>query len=304
LNWAVIFSTAINEIVGAFNDHFSEGLNEVKLHAGQRDVALTMRKITRDSKLIKNRHAVFYSAGDAIKKDFFKEKVQEYYSLRCVPQILGPILDTIRYANNIVSNEINSVNDNPVIDHNRQDVLHGGNFHGDYVSLEMDKLRIVITKLAMLCERQLNYLLNDRLNQKLPPFLNLGTLGLNYGMQGMQFTATSTVAECQTLSMSAYVHSIPNNNDNQDIVSMGTNSALLTSKVIDNAFEVLAIHAIAVIQAVDGSNCKKGLSTFSSKTYSDLRKICPKFVHDEAKSETIAKMKRFLMSNHPNLIQS
>ena len=94
----------------------------------------------------------------------------------------------------------------PVIDHVNQNIFHGGNFHGDYVSLEMDKLKIAITKLSMLSERQLNYLLNDKLNQKFPPFVNLGVLGLNFGMQGMQFTATSTVAENQTLSFPMYVH--------------------------------------------------------------------------------------------------
>ena len=81
----------------------------------------------------------------------------------------------------------------------------------------------------MLMERQLNYVLNPRLNDKFPPFVNLGVLGLNLGMQGVQFTATSTTAECQTLSFPNYIHSIPNNNDNQDIVSMGTNSALITT---------------------------------------------------------------------------
>ena len=155
---------------------------------------------------------------------------------------------------------LNSVNDNPVIDHQNKNIFHGGNFHGDYVSLEMDKLKIAITKLSMLSERQLNYLLNNKLNQKFPPFLNLGVLGFNFGMQGMQFTATSTVAENQTLSFPMYVHSIPNNNDNQDIVSMGCNAALMTRKVIDNSFEVLAIQMMTVLQAVDYLECQDRLS--------------------------------------------
>ena len=181
--------------------------------------------------------------------------MQEYYSLRCVTQILGPIYDTIQHAEKIVIDELNSVNDNPVVDHENQNIFHGGNFHGDYVSLEMDKLKIAITKLSMLSERQLNYLLNDKLNRKFPPFVNLGILGLNFGMQGMQFTATSTVAENQSLSFPMYVHSIPNNNDNQDMVSMGANAALMTKKVIDNSFEVLAIQMMTVLQAVDYLEC-------------------------------------------------
>lgn len=94
----------------------------------------------------------------------------------------------------------------------------------------MDKLKIAVTKLTMLAERQINYLFHDRINGILPPFVNMGVLGLNYGLQASQFTATSTTAECQTLSNPMYVHSIPNNNDNQDIVSMGTNSALMAKQ--------------------------------------------------------------------------
>ena len=110
--------------------------------------------------------------------------------------VLGPELDTLEYAEKVILNEVNSVNDNPVVDVDTKNVYHGGNFHGDYISLEMDKMKIVITKMTMLVERQLNFLLNPRLNEKFSPFVNLGVPGLNLGMQGVQFTATSTTAEC------------------------------------------------------------------------------------------------------------
>ena len=144
----------------------------------------------------------------------------------------------------------------------------------------MDKLKIAITKLSMLSERQLNFLMNDKLNGKLPPFVNLGTLGLNLGMQGTQFTATSTVAENQTLSNPMYIHSIPSNNDNQDIVSMGSNAALMAQKVINNTYEVLAIEFISIIQAIDYLKCESKLSTVSKKLYADLRAIVPSFDKD------------------------
>src|SRR5699024_2916734 len=135
----------------------------------------------------------------------------------------------------VLENELNSANDNPIIDNEEGLVFHGGNFHGDYISLEMDKLKLVVTRMTMLAERQLNFLLNHKINDILPPFVTRGKLGLNYGIQGMQFTATSTTAENQTLSNPMYVHSIPCNNDNQDIVSMGTNAAQITTQTIDNA---------------------------------------------------------------------
>lgn len=293
LNWSVLFSAMINEIVEAFDDHYSLELNIVKHHKGQNKIAAVMRDVLKDSKMIRDRSEHLYNP-DNLDQEVFEDKVQEYYSLRCVTQVLGPIYDTIEQAENVVVNELNSVNDNPVIDHINQNIFHGGNFHGDYVSLEMDKLKIAITKLSMLAERQLNYLLNSRLNQKLPPFVNLGVLGFNFGMQGMQFTATSTVAENQTLSFPMYVHSIPNNNDNQDIVSMGCNAALMTKRVIDNSFEVLGIHLMTILQAIDYLECRDRLSSASRSLYDQARQIFPKFVEDQPKYKDLQRIKEFL----------
>ena len=296
LSWSVLFSAMINEIVEAFDDHYSYELNIVKHHNGQNKIASLMRDILQDSKMIRDRSEHLYNP-DNLDQEVFEDKVQEYYSLRCVTQVLGPIYDTINQAENVVVNEINSVNDNPVIDHINHNIFHGGNFHGDYVSLEMDKLKIAITRLSMLAERQLNYLLNNKLNQKLPPFVDLGVLGLNFGIQGMQFTATSTVAENQTLSFPMYVHSIPNNNDNQDIVSMGCNAALMTKRVIDNSFEVLAIHLMTILQAIDYLECHDRLSSSSMSLYDKVRAIFPKFIEDQPRYKEMARVKDFLIES-------
>jgi histidine ammonia-lyase len=293
LHWELLFSAVINEIVQAFDDHYSYELNIVKHHKGQNKIAAIMRDVLKDSHLIRDRSEHLYNP-DNLDQEVFEDKVQEYYSLRCVTQILGPVYDTIAGAEQVVVNELNSVNDNPVIDHENHNIFHGGNFHGDYVSLEMDKLKIAVTRLSMLAERQLNYLLNNKLNQKLPPFVNLGILGFNFGMQGVQFTATSTVAENQTLSFPMYVHSIPNNNDNQDIVSMGCNAALMTKKVIDNSFEVLAIHLMTILQAIDYLECADRLSSVSKTLYDRARAIFPKFIGDEPKYKDMKKIREYL----------
>src|SRR5690606_29216817 len=140
------------------------------------------------SKLLRKRHEHLYEKK--ITDNVLADNVQEYYSLRCVPQILGPVLDTVIHAETVVTGELNSVNDNPVIDRKNRNVFHGGKFHGDYIGLEMDKLKIAVTKLSMLAERQLNFMLNPALNRKLPPFADAGRLGLNFGIQGMQYPAT------------------------------------------------------------------------------------------------------------------
>lgn len=294
LDWAIKCSCAINEIVKAYDDHLSAELNNTKRHFGQQEVAQRMRENLIDSALVRKREDHLYTGENT--EDVFKEKVQEYYSLRCVPQILGPVLDTIKVVSEVLENEINSANDNPIVDVKNQHVYHGGNFHGDYISLEMDKLKLVVTKLTMLAERQLNYLLNSKLNEILPPFVNLGTLGFNFGMQGVQFTATSTTAECQTLSSSMYVHSIPNNNDNQDIVSMGTNAAVITGKVIENAFEVLAIELITIVQAIDALGYKNEVSSVTKKMYDEVRAIIPEFKQDQVMYPFVQKVKDYLMA--------
>ena len=275
---SVTLSSMINEVVGAFDDHFSEELNMAKRHKGQREIARTMRYILATSRCIRKRENYFYN--QEIKDNFIEHKVQEYYSLRCVPQILGAIADEADNAERVLLDEFNSASDNPIIDVKTGNVYHGGNFHGDYVAFEMDKLKTGITKLTMLAERQLNYLCHNKLNGILPPFVNLGVLGLNYGVQAAQFTATSTTAECQTLSMPMYVHSIPNNNDNQDIVSMGTNAALITKRVIENSFQVLAIEAVAMVQAVDYLQIADLLSVKTRQLYDRVRRVVPLFVED------------------------
>jgi histidine ammonia-lyase len=299
LDISVLISSAINEIFEAYGDHFSAPLNEVKKHKGQNAIAAAMRGLLAESRLIRKREDHLYRENSETQ---FREKVQEYYSIRCVPQILGPVHDTVAYAEAVLLDELNSVSDNPVVDHHRKDIYHGGNFHGDYIGLEMDKLKIAITKLSMLAERQLNYLLNDKLNGKLPPFINTGVIGLNFGMQGVQYTATSTVAENQTLSSPMYIHSIPSNNDNQDIVSMGSNAALLCAKVIDNSFDVLSIHAMALVQAIDCLDVAGRLSPKIAEFYIEMRQVCKKIEADEARYKEQAAVKNYLQDREWELV--
>lgn len=293
LDWATLASVMMNEIASSFDDLMSEELNEVRRHEGQQVIAARMRRLAKASRCLEKREHELYDGGHEDTRTF-NHKVQAYYSLRCAPQILGPVYETYANASRVLEEEVNSACDNPIVDPVSKNVYHGGNFHGDYISLEEDKVKIATVRLAMTAERQLNYLFHDRINGILPPFLNMGTLGLNYGMQACQFTATSTTAECQTLAMPNYVHSIPNNNDNQDIVSMGTNSALLTKRVIDNAYQVFSIHFIALAQAVDCLSLADKLAPTSKKIYSEIRDIAPKFVEDRPFYEQIAKVEEYL----------
>ncbi len=295
IDWAIIASSVLNELTASYDDSFSTELNESKKHVGQRAVATAMRSHLIDGKVLKKRNEHLFNQNHIKGKEYFSEKVQEYYSLRCVPQILGPVLDAWQNAKEVIENEYNSANDNPIICAKTQNVYHGGNFHGDYVSYEMDKLKIGITKLSILMERQLNYLMNAKLNDKFPPFLNRGRLGLNFGLQGMQFSAVSTTAENQTLSNPMSVHSISNNGDNQDIVSMGTNAALLSKKVIDNTFDVLTMHLIAIAQAMDISDNFNNFSTSAKSLYTFVRAVVPELIEDVSLNQQMELLKKEVM---------
>jgi histidine ammonia-lyase len=294
-DWMIGASAIMMEVVECYDDHYSIETNSVKLHPAQNTVAVKLSKLLYGSSLVKSRKINMYDTELA--PGFLDEKVQEFYSIRCVPQVLGPVMETLNFSEKILIDEINSVNDNPVIDHINQFVYHGGNFHGDFVSFEMDKMKIAVTKLTMLSERQINYLMNPKLNEKLPPFVNLGRPGFNYGMQAVQFTAVSTTAENQTLCFPNCVHSIPSNNDNQDVVSMGTNSANIARTVIENAFEVVAIELISLIQAVDCIDCSSRMSVNTAEIYRSLRKIVPAFKEDSPKYIQIRQMKEHIYNN-------
>lgn len=268
------------ELVKAYDDSFSGKLHELRAHPGQMKVAAKMRQVLGGSRLIRNRESLNKNANNGTKVSHISESVQEVYSLRCLAQILGPAYETLARAWQTAEIEMNSVTDNPIIDIDGKKFLHGGNFHGDYVAVAMDQLKMSLVKLTMLSERRLNFFLHDKINGLFPPFLNLDTPGLTLGLQGLQFVATSTTANSQTLAYPMNLHSIPTNGDNQDIVSMGTDAALLAGKVLDNAFIVAAIESLALCQAVDFLKVQNQLSEDSKQLYDFVRESVPTIVED------------------------
>lgn len=283
------------ELVAAFNDGISEALHDVRPHVGQRKIAKTLRTLLATSHLLRSRDVLNKHNGhNNYETQEIPEDVQEIYSLRCIPQILGPILDILTKVRKDVEIEINSVSDNPIIDLKNRQFLHGGNFHGDVVAAAMDQLKASLIKLTMLSERRTAFFLHHKNNRLFPPFLNLNKPGLTLALQGLQFVATSTTAQSQSLAFPHHIHSIPTNADNQDVVSMGTDAALMTSKVIDNAFIVLSIELIALTQAVDIREIKDRLSRDSHKMYDSIRKIFPAVTEDREMAEELGQVTNLL----------
>lgn len=292
---AIAMGALISEVVGAYDDHLSDVLNGAKRHTGQNVVAAGLRGRLEGAGWTKKREEHLYKQRDRSNGSMFDHKVQEHYSIRCIPQVLGPIHDTVEQSARAIHDELLSVDDNPVVDHRTASVYHGGNFHGDQVALAMDQMKLAVAKLCMLTERQLNFLLNDKVNGRFPPFLVMGRPGIDYGLQGIQFTAVSTTAECQALSTSLYVHSIPNNNDNQDIVSMGTNAAWMAARVIDNTAQVMAIQCLALAQAVDIAGVKDTLAPANRAFYEEIRAVAAPVVADAPSTAVLHELRTRLL---------
>lgn len=279
------------EIIGGFKDCVAEALHYARPHPGQIKIAASLRKLLEGASRLRDRQALELAASGVEKAE---EAVQDVYSFRCLPQILGPILETVNAARQTLEVEINSATDNPLTDIAGSNLLHGGNFHGDYVAHQMDNLKAAIAKLGLLSERRINYFLHHKVNQRWPAFLNLLTPGLNLGLQGLQFVATSTAANSQTLAFPMAVHTIPTNGDNQDIVSMGTDAALFAGKIIDNSLIVLAVELITMTQAVDVLQAAEQLSDPARKMYLQFRRIFPAITEDRVLTPDLERVIRFL----------
>ncbi len=178
-------------------------------------------------------------------------EIQDPYSVRCAPQILGAFQEALWHIEQVVTRELNASTDNPLVFPQTQSVLHCGNFYGQQISMVCDYLRLGLVKGALLLERQLERLVNWRYSLGLPPLLSGGDPGLNSGFMGVQLLATSLAAECRILSTPASVQTIPTNANNQDVVSMGTISARLTRDLLGKVWKIAAIQTLALAQTAD-----------------------------------------------------
>jgi histidine ammonia-lyase len=177
-------------------------------------------------------------------------RVQDAYSMRSSPQVIGAAHDALDYATRQVEIELNGVGDNPIFLPEFQLTLTGANFQGTPVCLPMDMVGAAITMVCVLSERRLNRLTNPALSVGLPPFLTRGA-GMMSGMMLSQYTAATLIVEQRILSMPASIQSIPAAADQEDFVSMGMNTALKNAQILDNAYGVLGIEFMAAAQALD-----------------------------------------------------
>jgi histidine ammonia-lyase len=203
-------------------------------------------------------------AGSDLSTGKMKTKIQDAYSMRSSPQVIGAAHDAVAYARSQVEVELNGVGDNPIFLPEYRLTLTGANFQGSPVSLPMDMAGAAITMVSVLSERRLNRLTNRALSVGLPEFLTMGA-GMFSGMMLSQYTADMQIVEQKILSAPAYIQSIPAAADQEDFVSMGMNSALKTRQILEVANGVLGIEYMAAAQALDFREYTPGKGTLAAK---------------------------------------
>jgi histidine ammonia-lyase len=213
---------------------FHPRIQEARPHAGQAASAANLRRLLENSEIRASHVGCL--------------RVQDAYSLRCAPQVHGAVRDTLREARRVFSIELNSATDNPLVI--EEEILSGGNFHGEPLALNLDFMAVALVALASISERRIDRLVNPALNEELPPFL-AGHAGLESGLMMAQVTAAALVAENRVLAHPASTGSITTSGNKEDFVSMGMTSALKFQQVVKNTRTVLAIEAMAAARALD-----------------------------------------------------
>jgi len=264
---------------------FDERIHRARPHSGQLKSAANLRRVLEGSQ-IRESHR---DCG----------KVQDAYSLRCIPQVHGAARDTLAHCREVFEIEVNSAVDNPLVfvsdaSQAEGDIISGGNFHGQPLAFALDFLAIALTALAGISERRLERLVNPALNEGLPPFLAAGA-GLNSGFMLPQVTAASLVSENKVLAHPASADSITTSGNKEDYVSMGMTAAMKLTRIVANTRNVLAIEAMAVAQALDFLAPLK-TSKRGQAAHAAIRAVCPTMVKDRAMYQDFTRLAELIAS--------
>jgi histidine ammonia-lyase len=277
---ADIAAAMTGEALHAVKKAYDPKIQELRGQRGQIACAENLRRLLADSE----------NATDTN-----PNKVQDAYSLRCIPQVHGATRDAIDHVWSMVSREINAVTDNPIIFPDEDEVISGGNFHGQPMALSFDYLKIAVAELADISERRTESLINPNLNQGLPPFLTKHG-GVCSGFMITQYSAASMVSENKIYAHPASVDSIPSSGNQEDHVSMGTTAARTAALILDNVQKVLGIELFAASQAI-WLRGEAGLSPATQAAYDHIRKTVEPIDQDVLMHDELVKFDAMVKSN-------
>jgi histidine ammonia-lyase len=222
-------------------------------------------------------------------------EIQDPYSLRCTPQILGAFQEAHWHVEQVVTRELNASTDNPLIFPDTEMVIHCGNFYGQQIAMVSDYLRMGVIKMALLADRQIERLVNWRYSRGLPPLLAGGAPGLNTGFGGAQLLATSLACEARLLGTPASIQTISTNANNQDVVSMGCTAAKMTRTCLPLLWKLIAIEALTLAQAAD-QRTGNVMGADYRKLYDLVRSVSPTLAGDRPLAEDIARVTALLQT--------
>lgn len=274
----IVAAMSLEALMGSLAP-FDPRVHEARPHKGQIAVAANIRKFTEGSEIM-NSHVEC-------------DRVQDAYSLRCIPQVLGAIYDVFVRSRDTLEIEINSATDNPLVFPNG-DIISQGNFHGEPIAFLLDEMAIALSELANISERRIERMVNPDLSEGLKPFL-VDKGGLNSGFMIAQYVAAALVSENKVYAHPASVDSIPTSAGQEDHVSMGSIGALKVSQVLENARNVISIEALCAAQAIDfKAPMKPGKGTTAA--HAAIRTCVAKLDEDRILSEDVKMMHEFLKS--------
>ncbi|WP_374582084.1 histidine ammonia-lyase [Pseudoduganella sp.] len=261
---------------------FDPRIQQARPHPGQIKTAAVVRKLLKGSTRTSHEARAVQFPDELRRTDIpYTPRIQDVYSLRCTPQVYGPVFDALDYIDNIVKNEINSATDNPLIfgkDGGGFEIISGGNFHGQYLAQAMDLLAMAITDLGSICERRVARLIDPTLSWGLPRNLMSGLRGVNTGYPVVQCSLSSLVMENRTLSMPGSVDSIPSKGNSEDHISNSTWCARKAHTVVQNTQYIVGVEMLLAAQALtmtEGLLPGFKLGEGTQAAYDEIRKQIP-----------------------------
>ena len=274
---------------------FNPIVHQQKPHPGQLQTAENIWKLLSSSRMIEDEAHVekqlqTYLSTTPISTE---SPIEDSYSIRCTPHIIGPIRENLAWIKSVITNELNSSNDNPLIICEKNDVFHNGHFHGQYISLAMDHLSICLTTLSNLSDRRIDRFMDQNHSNGLPPFLCRENPGLRLGLMGGQFMATSLTAENRSLCSPVSIQSLTSTGDFQDIVSLGLVAARRSKELYDNTAYVIAFELMCGAQAAEIRNSKL-LSKATKKAFDCVRETVPFLSTDQCLTDYLEHLAKLI----------
>ncbi len=276
-NSDIIAAFAIETLMGRINP-FDVRVHEQKYHPGQHALAINLTNLLKDSSMAIDEQELSLELQEVLKRhkgiSVADIPVEDAYSIRCTPQFIGPTREAVDNAYNVLTRELNSSNDNPLIFTEYDTFIHNGHFHGQPISAVMDFLGISMVNVGVVSDRRIDRFMDASHSTGLPPFLCREDTGVRMGLMGGQFMTSSLVAENRTLATPASIQSITSTADFQDIVSFGLIAGREARQIVENTNHILSFELLCAAQAADIRGVDK-LSKAGKILYEEVRKTLP-----------------------------